>query len=55
MIRKRKDRDIDRLMEIWLSSNLQAHDFITSDYWKNHFDEVKKALLKAEVFVFQKD
>ena len=44
MIRKCVDSDIDAVMQIWLNTNIQAHSFISPDYWKNNFDVVKEML-----------
>lgn len=55
MIRKANNTDLNRLMEIWLNGNLEAHDFVPASYWQNHYDEVKNALLQADIFVYEKD
>lgn len=51
MIRKLQKADIDRVADIWLYTNLKAHDFIPAQYWKSNFELVKKMLLQAEVYV----
>ena len=51
MIRKCVDSDIDAVMQIWLNTNIQAHSFISPDYWKNNFDVVKEMLPLAEICV----
>lgn len=53
MIRKLENRDLDRVMEIWLNSNIEAHDFIEKEYWISNYDMVKDILPKAEVYVFE--
>ena len=53
MIRKLQKSDIDRVAEIWLDTNLKAHDFISEQYWRSNFDMVKEALLQAEVYVYE--
>ena len=53
MIRKSNKRDIDEIMDIWLSVNVKAHDFIPADYWIGHFDMVKEMLPKATVYVYE--
>lgn len=42
-------------MEIWLSSNLQAHPFIVPSYWAEHLEEVKRLIPQAEVYVHESD
>ena len=45
MIREARTGDVDRLMEIWLASNLEAHAFIDAQYWRRHADTTKHTLL----------
>ena len=33
MIRKMQNPDINRIADIWLKTNLKAHDFIPEQYW----------------------
>ena len=33
MIRKMQNPDINRVADIWLKTNLKAHDFIPEQYW----------------------
>ena len=53
MIRKLQKTDINRVADIWLDTNLKAHDFIPAKYWKNNFQLVKEMLLQAEVYVYE--
>ena len=39
MIRILKPSDIDAVMNIWLSSNIQAHSFIPREYWMKYFGQ----------------
>ena len=55
MIRKLQKTDINRVADIWLDTNLKAHDFIPAKYWKNNFQLVKEMLLQAEVYVYEND
>lgn len=43
--------DLERIVEIWLSGNREAHPFIPESYWVGHCDEVCKQLPQAEVYV----
>ena len=48
--------DISRIgdiMKIWIEENINAHDFISEDYWKTNYGFVKKALPDATVFVYE--
>lgn len=51
MIRRFEKEDLEKIMKIWLDTNIQAHDFIPVDYWKNNFDSVKCMLPEAEIYV----
>lgn len=53
MIRKFENKDLEEIMKIWLDTNIQAHDFIPEDYWKNNFDSVKRMLPEAEIYVYE--
>lgn len=53
MIRRATDTDIDRLCEIWLSSNLDAHYFIPEKYWNDNLPLVREGFKEAEIYVFE--
>ena len=53
MIRKLQITDINKVASIWLDTNLKAHYFISSKYWKSNFELVKEMLLQAEVYVYE--
>lgn len=55
MIRKKEPADLDRLMEIWLAANLQAHSFVAADYWQSNLALVRQMLPQAEVYVYAED
>lgn len=55
MIRKYVDSDIYAVMQIWLNTNIQAHSFISPDYWKNNFDVVKEMIPLAKIYVYEDD
>ena len=46
---------MDRLMEIWLAANLQAHSFVAADYWQSNLVLVRQMLPQAEVYVYTED
>lgn len=54
MIRKFKESDLSRIMQIWLSANKEAHGFIKGSYWDEIFEAVKAALPCAEIFMCTK-
>ena len=55
MIRQYNEGDIDAVMQIWLDTNIRAHYFISSDYWRSNFDIVREMLPQAEIFVHEDD
>lgn len=55
MIRTFNPKDLDTLMTIWLEGNLDAHDFVDPDYWKSNFDQVKKELPNAQLYIDEED
>lgn len=54
MIRKGEQRDISPIMEIWLNTNLEAHDFIRAEYWKSNYEMVESMMHEAELYVYER-
>ena len=55
MVRQYSDNDIDAVMQIWLDTNIQAHHFILSDYWRTNCNMVREMLPHAEIYVHEDD
>ena len=55
MIRKLQKADINRVADIWLTTNLKAHFFISEQYWISNYEFVKEMLPQAEVYVYEDD
>ena len=53
MIRVLEEKDVDTVAKIWLETNIKAHDFIASNYWKEHYEIIKDMFLQAEVYVYE--
>ena len=53
MIRKLQNVDINKVVDIWLKTNLEAHDFIPGQYWTSNYEAVRKMLPQAEVYVYE--
>ncbi len=53
MIRRLQETDIDRVMALWLDTNLKTHDFVPAEYWRSNFEPVKEMLPQAEVYVYE--
>lgn len=54
MIRKLRETDIDKIAEIWLDTNIKAHDFIPAQYWQDNFNMGKNMFSQAEIYIFEK-
>ena len=54
MIRRMQRADIDRVADIWLDTNIRAHNFISKQYWQNNFNIVKEMLSQSEIYVGKK-
>ena len=55
MIREFRKNDLNILMQIWLDTNMQAHNFIPKEYWTDHYDMVKEMLPQSELYVYEND
>ena len=55
MIREIKLSDIEQVMRLWLEGNMEAHNFISAEYWKSNAPLVQEQLLQAEVYVYEEN
>lgn len=55
MIRKLEKEDIDEVMKIWLDTNINTHDFIDENYWKDHFEDAKNGILNVDSYVYEEN
>ena len=55
MIREFRMSDIDRVMELWLDSNILAHSFIDKKNWLDNFQMVKEMMPQATIYVYEED
>lgn len=53
MIERLNIKDINQIMDIWLKENKRTHNYIPETYWDNHFEDVRKEILKAEIYVYK--
>lgn len=54
MIRSLENKDIDKVMDIWLKSTIKAHDFISKEYWENNYNDVKNIYIPmANTFLYE--
>ena len=54
-IRKFQKMDLKDVMEIWMEGNLEAHDFIPEEFWKDNYGYVSRLIPKSEVYVYEID
>lgn len=50
-----KEKDLDNIMEIWLKSNIEAHNFVDKNYWINNFDLVKSMIKESEIYIYEEN
>ena len=55
MIRKFENADINEIADIWLDTNIKAHNFIPSRYWQENFKTVKAMLSESEIYVYENE
>ena len=55
LIRDMKSEEIKEVSQIWLSANLEAHDFIPASYWKGNLDLVREELPLAKIRVYEEE
>ncbi len=55
MIRSFKTEDLNRVMNLWLDTNIKAHSFIDKTYWQDNFNMVKEMMPQATIYVYEQD
>ena len=53
MIRISDNNDLERIMQIWLDTNISVHKYIPQEYWTSNAKYVKEAIQEAEVYVYE--
>ncbi len=53
MVRRMKEQDVEEIARIWLEANMEAHDFISQDYWLGNYEAVKNQLYESEAYVYE--
>ena len=55
-IRKLKNEEISTIVELWYETSIEAHYFISKEYWKANKAEMKeKYIPNSETYVAEKD
>lgn len=56
MIREYTQTDIDQILAIWLSSSIEAHNFIEPGFWESKVSDMRDLYIPAsETFVYESD
>lgn len=55
MVREFRLEDIDEVMQIWLITNITAHDFIERSYWEQNYRPVSEMMPKATIYVYEQN
>ena len=56
MIRQLQNKDIDKIMEIWLESTIDAHKFISKEYWNENYNIVKDVYIPmSKTFIYEEN
>lgn len=55
MIRIFRENDLTAVLQIWLDTNIKAHNFIPKEYWMSNYAMVKDTLPQAEIYVYVDD
>lgn len=53
MIRKFSPADLERIMQIWLQANIEAHSFIPTSYWQDNYQLVRHQIPQADVYIYE--
>lgn len=55
MIRNFRIEDMDQIMQLWLDTNIRAHQFIDSSYWNDNYEAVREMMPQATIYVYEKN
>lgn len=56
MIRELEKNEIEDIMNIWEKSTIEAHKFISEDYWiRNHAVVKEKYIPQSKTFIYEKN
>ncbi len=54
MIRKYNENDLDSVLEIWLNASVQAHDFVSAEFWESQLDNMRNIYIpSSETYVYE--
>lgn len=56
MIRQFISNDMSRVLDIWLSASVQAHDFVEADFWRSQVESMRDIYIpSSEVYVYEQE
>lgn len=55
MIRGYRDKDLDKIMGIWLKGNTKAHSFIDEKYWLSKYNKVKEMMPQSDIYIYEEN
>lgn len=53
MIRNFEMQDLDKIMNLWLDTNISTHFFIDSEYWKGNYNVVKEMMPDTSIYIYE--
>lgn len=56
MIRKYRQSDLDRVIDIWLKASIKAHDFVEKGFWKSKVKDMREIYIPSgETYVYDQE
>ena len=49
--RLKSPEELEKIMDIWLESNLEAHSFIAGTYWQDNYEYVRELIPKSDLYL----
>lgn len=56
MIKELENFEIDEVLDVWLKTNIKAHNFIDKSYWINNYEIVKNEYIpNSKTFIYKEE
>ena len=53
-MREFRQRDMEQVLDIWLEASIQAHHFISREFWKSKVSDMRKSYIPcSETYVYE--
>lgn len=49
------EKELEDVMRLWFHGNIQAHDFISKDYWVSNYEAVKEMMPQAKLLIWKSE